>query len=246
MKKNIGVSLLFIIVLVIALLIAMRYIGFVPRRDILECEAPNGHRFTFESRYEWWPLAIFARHSSSKENQTLKIFYHKNTSLFLPLKAGAYFDFSDDNSRFRKICSNVGLSHNHPVVTYQYFQSGVWLRINTQSNPELYFSSTLSEVPSSIRMQLIQLSATAELNYAFAVPTQKYLVFEHPATDGKSVVAVIKSKSFDGGKTWQDPLVTKDAEIFEIGKSLIDQPFIGRPIRFNGRRIHWKNLPTEE
>lgn len=236
--------MLFIIVLIIALLIAMIYVGFIPRRDILECEAPNGHRFILESKYEWWPYGFLTRNASDKDNQTSFNIYYKNRLSFLPSSTGISTNFSNDNSLLRKICSNVGFFHDHPIVTYRYFESGNWVKMNANSNAELYFSSSPSDLPPSIRTALVQLEAIAEFHYAFIVPVQKYIVFEHPATDGGPVIAVIKSKSFDGGKTWQKPFVTKDAEIFEIGKSLLDQPFIGRPIRFNDKEIRWEELPT--
>jgi hypothetical protein len=39
------------------------------------------------------------------------------------------------------------------------------------------------------------------------------------------------------GKTWQEPLLTSDAEIYEIGKPVLDQNFIAKPISI---RLHVK------
>jgi len=51
------------------------------------------------------------------------------------------------------------------------------------------------------------------------------------------IVAVYQSTSTDEGKTWSDPIITKDAKIYELGKSTLEQSFIARPISINGKKI---------
>lgn len=51
------------------------------------------------------------------------------------------------------------------------------------------------------------------------------------------ITAVWQSISTDEGKTWTDPIITKDAKIYELGKSILEQSFIARPISINGKKI---------
>jgi hypothetical protein len=42
------------------------------------------------------------------------------------------------------------------------------------------------------------------------------------------IAAVWQSHSADGGKTWSKPIITKDAKLFVIGKSIKDQPGVAK------------------
>jgi hypothetical protein len=46
------------------------------------------------------------------------------------------------------------------------------------------------------------------------------------------------------GKTWSDPIITTDAEIFELGKPILEQSFIARPIKINGKKVEAKFPPA--
>jgi hypothetical protein len=61
------------------------------------------------------------------------------------------------------------------------------------------------------------------------------------------IEGVIKIVSTNHGKTWGDPIITtKDAEIFELGKTIKEQSFIARPIKINGKRIDVKFPPAPD
>jgi hypothetical protein len=51
------------------------------------------------------------------------------------------------------------------------------------------------------------------------------------------VAAVLQAISEDGGKTWSAPMVTEDAQIFDIGKGWIEQRFRARPVSLNGKPL---------
>ena len=61
------------------------------------------------------------------------------------------------------------------------------------------------------------------------------------------ITAVYQSISTDDGKTWADPIITKEAKIYELGKSILEQSFIARPISINGKKIeaHFPSQPSE-
>ena len=54
------------------------------------------------------------------------------------------------------------------------------------------------------------------------------------------ILAVYQSTSPDKGKTWNQPVITTKAEIFELGKSMEEQSFVAKPIRINGKSV--KNM----
>jgi hypothetical protein len=70
-------------------------------------------------------------------------------------------------------------------------------------------------------------------------------ISEQPLYDSKieKVEAVYRSISHDQGQTWLPGEVTKNTEIFELGKSLLEQCFIARPIAMNGKKIDSKFPP---
>ena len=43
------------------------------------------------------------------------------------------------------------------------------------------------------------------------------------------IFAVWQTQSTDNGQTWSDPIITKDAKLFVIGKSILDQPAVAKP-----------------
>jgi hypothetical protein len=86
-------------------------------------------------------------------------------------------------------------------------------------------------------------SATDNFGYVF--PKRGRLIYEQPlsrAIDGYSydriIDAVYQSFSNDGGKTWSEPIVSSKAEIFEIGKSRLQQSFRARPLSLNGVKVN--------
>lgn len=77
------------------------------------------------------------------------------------------------------------------------------------------------------------MGATPVLNYALILPRDSRLVYELPLVkikDGEDggVVAVFQSKSADGGASWSEPKITRQAEIYVLDVPPFSQPFQGR------------------
>ncbi len=226
------------------LLIAVPPVYAIQREDVLECRIPDGSKFVLKSKYDWSPLARFFPHAAARINQEpYTVYYRAKNSLRL-IDTGRNVRHSRDERQFRDICSNVGMFRGRPLVTYKYFEDGTWIGPTPAATKKLYVEAAMVDWPEQVRsqLQLFDLngkSAGPAMNYAFLAPFDERLIFEHPVTrDGEHVVAVLKSESFDNGKTWQDLTITVEAKIFKIGKQLLEQPFIGQPARFNGKNVN--------
>lgn len=225
------------------LVIAVVPVYAIQREDVLECRIPDGSMFVLKSKYEWSPLARFFPHAAARINQEpYTVYYRAKNSLRL-IDTGQDVGHSRDEREFRDICSNVGLFNGRPLVTYKYFEGGAWVGLTPDAAKKLYVQTAEVDQSEQVRnkLQLFDLSgksAVPAMKYAFLAPFDERLLFEHPVTrNGEHVVAVLKSESFDNGKTWQELTITVEAKIFKIGKKLLDQPFIGQPGRFNGKNI---------
>jgi hypothetical protein len=79
---------------------------------------------------------------------------------------------------------------------------------------------------------------------AYSLKSDRSIVGEEAlVNDHELITAVYKAVSRDYGKSWTGGTITADAEIFELGKLMAEQPFIARPISLNGKKIHKNPLP---
>lgn len=131
-----------------------------------------------------------------------------------------------------RACAEVGFVHGYPVVNRSFLMTnGKWFdvtKVPTRLEPEY------SQQPPTLRAELRARSLVPANNFAFVVPIGERLVFEWPLTRRGRVEGVFKSESRDMGQTWTDPVISTDAEIYELGKYEEEQSFVGRPLRYNG------------
>lgn len=230
-------------IIALMLLVVCLPAAAIPREDVLECKVADGSKFVLKSKYDWSPLARLYRETADRINQEPYSVYYKKKHSLLLTDIGRNVSHSQHESDFQRICSAVGLFRGRPVALYKYFEAGRWIGLTPDAAQKLYVQASTVDQSEQVRSDLQRFdldgkSAVPELNFAFVAPIDRRLVFEHPVTrDGEHVIAVFQSESLDNGKTWQDLNITTDAKIFEIGKALLDQSFIGQPSRFNGKKI---------
>ena len=226
------------------LVIAAAPVYAIQREDMLECRIPDGSMFVLKSKYEWSPLARFFPHAADRINQEPYTIYYRAKNSSRLIDTGRPAGHSRDERQLRGICSNVGLFRGRPLVTYKYFEGGAWIGLTADATKKLFVETAKVNRSEQVRNELQRFdlsgkSAVPAMKYAFLAPLDDRLLFEHPVTrDGEHILAVLKSESFDNGKTWQELTITVEAKIFEIGKQLLDQPFIGQPVRLNGKNVN--------
>jgi hypothetical protein len=215
------------------------YGGHIPSQDVLVCETKNGEFFILKSKYNFAPIGLIAGPVDSHQNQEPYRIYYQNKYAFLPQRLVPSINNYMDASKFSAACATVGFYKGYPISVEAYFENNAWIPLSHDIEDKLISASTFS---TSLKTQLEKYDYWANISYAFVVPTGKYLLIENPLiTSDYKILAVISSKSFDDGKTWQEPVVTEKAEMFEVGKSLFDQSFIAHPVSFNSRPIFQNN-----
>jgi hypothetical protein len=219
----------------------------IAREDVLECRVSDGSEFVLKSKYDWSPEARLFSHAAERINQEpYQIFYRKK-DFVKSINTGVNMPHSESDDRLQEICSHVGLWHGRPIAPYTYqANSGEWIGLSDDAASKLYLSPVTVRQPVHIRKELERFNAMPELNFAFLLPIDSWLVYEQPIiADGVRVVAVYKSESADFGKTWSVPMITTEAKIFEVGKPLMEQSFIGRPTKYNSKKMQDK-FPSRE
>lgn len=66
----------------------------------------------------------------------------------------------------------------------------------------------------------------------------------HITDEQCKIITVVRSELRKDSQTWSDPVITTDAKIFELGKTIYQQSFIARPISINGKKIE-ANFPPQ-
>ncbi|CAN7500027.1 hypothetical protein LJR289_003399 [Pseudoduganella sp. LjRoot289] len=212
----------------------------IPREDVLECALPGGARATLTSTYDWSPLAkIIPADVSERLNQE-------------PWQI--QFDVNGGRSKQRaptsishvhgvEACSRVGVIDGMLIVNMSYLEpSGKWFNNASLPRPLLLTPVTKSQPP-VIRAQLQAMGAMPVLDYALIVPRNGRLVYEMALFDIKpgaprNVVAVFQSTSADGGANWSEPQITRQAEIYVLDQPPFAQPFQGRAVKLNGKKVN--------
>jgi len=239
----------------------------ITREDVLECGLPDGSKFVLRSKYEWatipWPVP---HHSRASKRGSWGVQYRGISGEVSSAPASVHFSGTYPEE-LREVCAYFGMRDGVPLVAHSYLQpSGNWLPISENfpwDKLDVHFPSepmteakraALENLRASLPPEEARKSKYAALDaagvrgstylFAFILPKHGRLGYEQPlhrADAGylfdKTFDAVYQSFSDDWGKTWSDPVIATKAEIFEIGKSSIDQCFRARPIKIDGKRI---------
>jgi hypothetical protein len=222
----------------------------IPRSDVLECGLYDGSKFILTSKYEWSPLNKLNPHNSSgrERQENYRVALHKRGD-FLIKNVPVSINYTEiiNISSLEQACSEVGVINGVFVTNSSYLsKNDSWF--DRELIPEkLYLRSSSKEQTFNVRQTLDVLNAFPQFQYALVLPIKNRLFYEvalstYKDENGNSlpngkIVAVYQSISTDDGKTWADPIITKDAKIYELGKSILEQSFIARPISINGKKI---------
>jgi hypothetical protein len=213
----------------------------IPREDVLECGLPAGGKFILTAKYDWEPLAqvIPADVSERLKQDPFQVQFQPRDSFRKQRVQGLSVTYRPlaELAASRAICQEFGVKNGLAYAGTTYIQSQTSREfVAVALDQKLHLSLVPSENPHHIRSELERLKAYRS---ATAITSMEgKIVFEQSLIQaGQLVVAVFTSESRDGGKTWGDPLITTQARIFEIGKTVADQSFIARPVAINGKKI---------
>lgn len=243
--------------LVLAMLAATAPLAWavtITRHDVLECAVKGGGRFVLRAKYKWEPLAelipadVRTRDYDDGGFRVRYVDVRGRRSAEAPNGIGYRGGLRDSNAG--SYCRDVGFLRNHPVVGHNFLRAdGTWFAMDGESWPKkLILRDSPKEQKEPFRSQLASRILSPYVSIFF--PIGQHVVFEkslvddnpeHKRKDGNlNITAVFQSFSSDNGKTWSDPVITTDAKIFELGKALDEQSWVGYPSRVNGNRFKAK------
>lgn len=251
MSKSKKVGLYFL-----ALFLYVSIVG-IPFADMQTCELPNGDKVKTRTSRSWYLLKGLNPHGSAWGRKTVKSWYEPSGWLStkyklngilrkcysygfyggvvnLPINGLSYKTAWD--SKFKLLFDNKKTS-NQLTATYTKFRKqtlsdgypATLIEILDQGLDRLedYEYDVMSFVGifnSSYYYELPLISKPREL-----IPDADGNIDVYgPTHENDAIIAVWQSHSIDGGKTWSKPIITKDAKLFVIGKSIKEQPGVAK------------------
>lgn len=200
--------------------------------DYLECDLANGDQFILINKYDYSPLARFTRHGASRTNQFgfLAYFKPKDNKVYKDTLGNfGRFNVADEMQR-KEACADFFMFAEKVQSTGHEYK----LHDNKVLNESIMFPS--KEIIKYLDRNIdggklytpespvpFQLKYNNDITVEFGLT--KKLILRQPSI----IDAVIQTQSTDNGQTWSDPIITKDAKLFEIGKSILDQPAVAKP-----------------
>jgi len=199
----------------------------ITRHYEAHCQAPDGSLFVLRAKYDYSRFAI-GPFSPVSNVESWQIDYQDG-------KRGSN-SHAPQTLRFSGInhinCGEVGKLDGVPVVERSFmYPNGNWF--DPRSVPETVVLSISPETrPQAARRGLDELGVEP-WDFSIVLPRGGRLVHEQPLIGvspptGGHIKAVYKSTSSDNGKTWTEARVTREAEIFELGKTLEGQRYAAR------------------
>ena len=233
----------------------------ITRSDVLECGLPDGSKFVLTSKYEWHPIAeILPGHpAADRTNQSdysVRLVTAKPRSrVDFENYASIPYKYPEVTGNDKELCHKL-YSINDNYHIYQNFYSKKQKLLSKVLNANLKgLSITKSDNPSIIQSDLDSQSLTP-IYEGFYLVNSTVVVFEQALTNTDDncnsrlstdeqckIVAVARSELSKDSQTWTEPIITKDAKVFELGKTIYEQSFIARPISINGKKIE-AHFPT--
>ena len=191
------------------------------------CRAPDGSLFVLRAKYDYSPFAIGPFSPVSKV-EPWKISYQH-------AKQGSK-SHAPQTLRFSGInhinCKGIGKLEGYPVVERSFmYPNGTWF--DPRSVPGTVVLSIAPEGRAQAARTALEEHGVEPWDFSIVLPRAGRLVHEQaligvaPPTGGH-IRAVYKSTSTDNGRTWTEARVTREAEIFELGKTLDDQRYAAR------------------
>jgi hypothetical protein len=223
----------------------------IPRSYELQCSFTNGSRLVLKQNYTWDAFAaMLPRDVTTTEYIDHQIrFIDKSGKKSDWLRQSGQFggEIPKDLTGAQRVCSNVSMINDKFSYGVNYLDEKLLWKEAVNSWPDKFYLSKVSDQqPETVRDHLTtrQLSPST----VKTVVLGKRVIYEQALRDlsplgerkdgNLTIAAVYQSESLDEGKTWSDPIVTTSAKIFELGKSLDAQSFVGFPYSFNGKRFN--------
>lgn len=211
----------------------------MPRKDVLECALPGYGRATLTAAYDESVLAkIIPADISKRLNQeSWEIKFKPVTGPAAPQPP-----WTVPYVLGTKACSHIGFVDGVLIINMSFLGAdSKWFQA-AELPKSLLLSSAADSQPPAIRVQLEAMGAAPVYGYSVILPRGAALVYELALVkfkegDAGGVVAVFQSKSSDGGVSWSEPQITTQAEIYTLGVPPFAQPFQGRAISLNGKRL---------
>lgn len=216
---------------------------YKPIEDVLICELASGDKFLLRATSMFSNNARYTPgHAAERINQAPYTAEFIKKGVSTSSIAPTWIPYKGKSKHVHEnACGRVGVYNGIPLVPFSYLMAnGRWF--NIELIPEkLYLSPALKYQPPEIRQKLEELNISPDLRYAFVIPTQHELVYEAPLFriigEREVVTHVYKAFSVDQGKNWTNPIITDQSNLFDIGRSRLEQRFIARPgAANNGKR----------
>lgn len=216
----------------------------VAKKDVLICAVPDGSKFILQSHYDWSPVPLPVYHHSRESGRTGWGFTYQDRQGQLSELDGSASYNNKTKSALEHACANVGMKFGMPLAPFTFQrEDGSW---NATANfPMKDLDVHPSQGSEETRRRMEQAGIVlAEYHFGLILKQGQRLTFEKQLYRSKEgemytlpVAAVLQAISEDGGKTWSEPIVTEDAQIFDIGKGWIEQRFRARPVSLNGKPL---------
>jgi hypothetical protein len=237
----------------------------LPRTDIIECGLAEGGKFIIRDTYRWDPIAehlpavvttIYDRGNYEvwyvnpqgviDKNVPSDIKRSEDCSLFgsvkgIPIITGSFKQKNSDWFSAKNLPDNLILttvaSRQPALVRNQLYEKALTpatdraflLPIKHRLVYEIPLLGDTIKFKPKVDDQSTKNMDTISLMRLGSDPAEY--------NDEQKIMAVYQSFSSDQGGIWSDPEITYQAEIFELGKSLSEQSFVGKTERYNGKSI---------
>lgn len=221
-------------------LVSAQSMAQVPRHDTVQCELNGGHRIELRSRYLWVPV-------NPHPNSDRTHFDQEPYKVRLLPQGGKALDLETwldgqplDDAVAASLCAEYGatgrlvfsrkdlilLPQRQPVPLNELKKIGM---------------VTNQKLRTPEHQALLQEHGLAfPIGWAFRLGDQGELWAEQgllSAGQEDRIAGVLRFETRDLGKTWTALGYFESSAIFQLGRSWEQQPFIGHPIRANGKSL---------
>lgn len=212
----------------------------VERTETVECDLPDGSAFVLQARHDWAPLAVFARHSSSRSDQEPFTVSYRTRGAAEPVDTGATLEYQrlDQPHTLETLCARLGLYDGQPGTGYSLRLPGEQ-RFWVPAPPSMGDLDNIEQgrIDAALKQRGLRMLGKTTV---MAVRQGK-LVREAPlfAKDAPAcaesagpacpVSAVLRMASSDRGETWQAASIETAPYFFKTGMPMAQQAGVARP-----------------
>jgi hypothetical protein len=213
----------------------------VPRHDVLECALPHRGSVVLTSRYLWLPMNPNPGSAKTREpNEPFEIRIKIDAKASAITSSGTLGGKTLKSAdQARRLCALFGAFEGNVYTPFEVIRrkdgrSFEWTRLKPPSIEVIEMHRTPEERALLHQADVRPSDDSAQLIRADGIWVNEQALYTNDFT---TIKAVYRSESKDEGKTWSEGSIRQDAEIFEIGKPLEEQPFVADPIRLNHKAV---------